>query len=337
MANKTQFGIMPTGQVVDAYTLSAKEMRAVILTLGGIVQKWECFGTDIVAGFDTLSDYLEDDSYQGALIGRTCNRIAHAQFSLHGKVYHLAQNDGAHHLHGGVCGFSRKVWQVVSVSETHITLTYHSPDGEENYPGNLDVFVTYTLSDEGLSIHYEAQSDADTPFAMTNHCYYNLLGYGNGDILGHTLQINANQYTETDDSLIPTGRRIDVEGTHYDFRTPKLIGDNMPPNFRGFDDNFVFFESEKHSIMGELLPCVSELSAGGLALRVYSDQPCMQVYIGNVLQGQPNMKGGLPKMPHHTICLETQPEPNAVNHGGIILRAGERYMSTTVYNIHRQG
>ena len=337
MQEKISFGTMPSGEQIDLYTIATELAEAKILTLGGILQSLTVYGRDVVAGFDTLEDYLMDDSHQGEIVGRTCNRIGNACFSMDGKLFQLAKNDGGkHHLHGGNVGFGRRVWNVLDQTEDSLTLSLYSPDGEENYPGNVYVEVTYRLVGAALMIEYRGKADQKTPLSLTNHAYFNLNGYGNSDILGHTLWLDAAEYTETDGDLIPTGRRVAVKGTNYDFTTPKTIGENMPNGFFGFDDNFVFLQSKPVSFLGYGLHHGATLSVSDLEMQVLTDQPCVQLYIGNFLQGLPNMKGGKPKQIHATACLETQHEPDAVQRGETVLEAGENYFSLTVYAFQKK-
>lgn len=332
MEQKQLFGTMPSGEDVYLCTIQNGALKVKILTLGGILQSLYVYERDVVAGFDSLEDYLADDSHQGEIVGRTCNRIGNACFTMDGKTYQLAKNDGGkHHLHGGNVGFGRRVWNIEDLSEDSITLSLTSPDGEESYPANVYVEVTYRLVDTALVIEYRGKADEKTPLAMTNHAYFNLLGYGNGNILGHTLWIDAKAYTETDQDLIPTGNRIPVKNTHYDFTVPTKIGDNMPKGFFGFDDNFVFEKGHSVSRFGHPLCHGASLEVEDLKMDVYTDRPCVQLYIGNFLKGLPNMKGGKPKQPHATVCLETQTEPNGIQRGETILEKGEEYFTCTAY------
>ena len=333
MENRVLFGHLENGVPIYQHELKNEKATAHILTLGGILQSFTVFGTDIVAGFGTLEGYLSDDSHQCELIGRTCNRIANAQFEMDGEVFPLYANDGQNHLHGGREGYGRRVWDVLYANDDTIALALFSPDGEEGYPGDVRVKVTYTLRDTALSITYEATTTKKTPFAMTNHAYFNLYGYGEQDILHHTLWLDADKYTEVDPYLIPTGQRPNVEGTHYDFRTPREIGAWVDADFEGYDTNFIVAGRYKKEICGMTLPHVATLSANHMALSVYSDQLGVQVYIGNMLQGKTPMKGGKPQRKHHTVCLETQPEPNSVKYGKTFLCPGETYQSTTIYEV----
>ncbi len=317
-----QFGRLPDGTEVTQYVLKTAEAEVRILNFGGIITDYIVRGRNIVCGFDRIEDYLEDTSYQGALIGRFANRIKGAEFTLGGTTYHIGANEGRNSLHGGVCGFNRRMYEVTKASETRLILSRTSPDGEEGYPGNLSLKVTYALDGAALSLHYTATSDADTPLSLTNHAYFNLDGIG-GSILDHVITIHADRYTAVDDELIPTGERLPVAGTDYDLRTPKRIGDKEG----GFDTNFVLAKiaNAAHPLPAATVKCAD------MALTVYTTCPCIQLYTGCVLEGTPDFRGGVKKAKYTAYCLETQFEPDAPNRGEGILRAGEVYDHTTVF------
>ena len=331
-----RFGVLPDGREVTACLLKSDGAEVTVLTLGGILQSFIVDGTDIVAGFDTVEDYLHDDSYQGATVGRTCNRIRGGRYEWKGEEVILVKNEGDKQLHGGREGWNRKLWSIEKHTDDELVLTLHSPDGDQGFPGNAEVKTTFRLDGTALVIDYEAVTDRDTPVSMTCHAYFNLLGYGNGDILGHFLRVDADSHTEVDGDLLPTGRRIPVEGSCFDFRTGKAIGASWPENFGGFDDNFVLNASVKRSILGQNLHYAATLAAGGKELTVYTDRPCMQVYIGNFLNGKIPMKGGHPQQVHCTCCLETQTEPDlALRRGEIMLTPGETYHARTAYIVSK--
>ena len=332
---RTRFGTLPGGEEVHEYTLEGDGMTLSVLDFGGIIHRLVVDGTDVVAGFDTLDGYLKDTSYQGAFIGRYANRIKNAAFTLNEKKYVLSKNEGAHHLHGGFEGFNRKMLRVESVTEHAITFSYVSHDGEEGYPGTLRAHVTYALRDNALCLHYLATSDKDTAINLTNHAYFNLNGYENSDVLSHVLTLNADAVTEVDSDLIPTGNRIPVEGTVYDFRTPHTIGERIGGDFGGYNANYILNESAPEAVAGLRIPLIGTVKADKLSMKVYTNQPCVQLYIGNDLTGEPPMKGGVPKMPHRTFCLEAQVAPDSPNYGGAILRARKTYEHITVYEIKK--
>ena len=330
MANQL-FGYTADGVAVEEYTLRSGKMTATVLTLGGIIRTLRVGDVDVIGGYDTVADYEEDKSHQGALIGRVGNRIANGVFTLNGKTYELAKNNGNHHLHGGPGGFDRVMWTVEEADDTHITLSLLSPDGDENYPGNLFVKVTYTLSDEGIMIAYNAICDADCPVNLTNHAYFNLKGYGSCHIGDTVATICADRYTEVDDELIPTGNRPSVEGTVFDFRTPHTIGERLGAGFDGYDHNLLFAGAEVKEVMGIELPHVATFSVPTLTMEVYTDQEGAQLYIGNGLGGAPDFKNGVKRQKQHAFCFETQSEPDGINHGAPALKKGELYHTVTVY------
>lgn len=331
MANRL-FGHMPDGMPVQEYTLQNGKMTAKILTYGGTLQSLTVDGRDVVCGFDTVEDYLEDTSYQGALIGRVGNRIGGGKFTMNGKEYVLAKNDnGKNHLHGGTIGFNRRVWTVEEADDLHITLSLLAEDGEEGYPGNLFVKVTYTLAEDAIMLAYNAVCDADTPINLTNHAYFNLGGVGSGDILAMTAKIAADTITAVDDDLIPTGEHPDVAGTPFDFRTENTVGARLSDAFTGYDHNYIFANAPEKEVFGIELPHVASFSDKGLTMEVYTDRPCAQFYTANFLGGKPDFKGGVVRLPRTAFCFETQSEPDGVNHGALPLKANELFHTVTVY------
>ena len=326
------FGKLPDGTDVCKYTLKSERITAEILNYGGILQSLIVDGVDIVCGYDTMEDYLVDNSYLGALIGRVGNRTKDGVFTLHGKTYTLAKNDGGkHHLHGGNIGFNRRIWEVEEADDVHITLSLLSPDGDEGYPGNLFVKVTYSLLDDALTIAYNAVCDADTPINLTNHSYFNLGGVGSGDILSHRLWLSSDAITEVDAELIPTGNRPSVEGTPFDFREGRLIGEGLSEDFTGYDHNFIFANAPMKTVADIDLPHVATIKADKLTMEAYTDAPGVQIYTGNFLGGAPDFKGGIKRMPRHAFCFETQREPDYLRLGGEPLRKGELYHTVTVF------
>ncbi len=328
------FGTLPSGKEILEYTLSSDVAEVGIIPLGGTITRFVAYGHDIVLGWPTLEDYFEDDSHQGALIGRYGNRIAQARFTLNGKEYQLAKNNGNNHLHGGTIGFDRRIWEVSAVSKNEITLTLSSYDGEENYPGNLDVTVVYRLDGGALTIDYTACCDADTVCNLTNHSYFNLNGCGNGIVKEHTVTIHAEHYTAVNDELIPTGERPAVEGTPFDFRTPHTIGERLSPAFPGYDHNYILSVNDKDE---RGVGTAAIVEGEEITMTVLTDQPCMQFYTAGFLTGgRPRLKGGARKQPFAGFCMETQLEPDSPNHGGAILRRGETYRHTTVYAVTKK-
>lgn len=331
-----RFGSLPDGREISAYTMEDGDIKVTILNYGGTIQKLLHKDIDIVGGFDTLEGYLADDSYQGALVGRFSNRIKDGRLTLGGREYKLSINEnGKTHLHGGTNGFNRKVWSVRSPAgaDNTLELSYQSPDGEEGYPGNLDVKVTYKLSGGRLSIKYEAVCDADTFVSLTNHSYFNLNGIGSGDIFSHEIKINADYYSEVDSNHVATGRRLPVAGGPYDFRARKLIGTDISPDFAGYGDNFILNGKETAELEGRSLQLAADMRCRGRRMRVYTDMPCMQFYTGRGLSGTVPFKGGILQRKHSTVCLEPQFEPDSPRRGESILPAGKKYDCMTVFEL----
>jgi aldose 1-epimerase len=327
------------GQAITEYTLTnANGMQASIINYGGTITKLTApdkngtFG-DIVLGYDSLSGYLQrGNPYFGALIGRYGNRIAKGKFTLDGQTYKLAGNNNGNSLHGGNKGFDKVVWTAEKQGDNSLKLTYQSKDGEEGYPGNLNVTVIYTLTaDNSLKIDYTATTDKATPLNLTNHAYYNLSAGTDSTILDHELQINADKYTPVDAQLIPTGQIADVKGTPMDFTTSKPVGRDIAQVKGGFDHNWVLNKN------GNTLEKIATLyhPKSGRVMDVYTTEPGLQFYSGNFLDGRlTNTKGGTKYVKHAALCLETQhfpDSPNQTNFPNTILKPGETYKSTTVY------
>ena len=340
------FGTTPDGRAVELFTLTNAhgiEVRA--MTYGATIVSIKTPDRDghlgdIALGFDSLSGYLTESPYFGAVVGRYGNRIAKGRFTLDGTIYHLATNNGPNHLHGGVKGFDKEVWTGVpfqSDSGVGVAFSYTSPDGEEGYPGTLSAHVRYTLTnDDQLVVNYEATTDKATPLNLTQHTYFNLTGNASRDILDHEIQIDADSMTPVDSTLIPTGVIAPVEGTPFDFRTPTAIGarigqDNEQLKFAGgYDHNFVLRRSGPG-----LVPAAHVVEpTSGRTLDVLTTQPGLQFYSGNFLDGTIKGKGGQVYGHRFGFCLETQHYPDSPNHPNFpstILRPGEEYQSTTVF------
>lgn len=339
---KTLFGTMPDGTAVEQYTLRAGALSCDIITYGGALRSLRVpdrngNSVDVLLGFDTLEDYRRQDKYIGALIGRFANRIGGSCFTLNGTEYRLAANDnGVNHLHGGTCGFDKRVWTVETAGDDFLTLTLFSPDGEENYPGNLSVQVRYTLSPDGLAISYQAETDQDTICNLTNHAYFNLAGHDSGPVSGQELQIFASRYTPTDAGSIPTGALAPVDGTPMDLRQPTVIGAHADDDFQqlvlagGYDHNWVL---DKPS--NDLCPAARAVCpTNGIVMETLTTQPGIQFYSGNYLDGCPAGKGGAPYAKRWAFCLETQTFPDAPHHvhfPSAVLRKNETYRQKTVY------
>jgi aldose 1-epimerase len=338
------FGKTADGTTVDVFTLrnaSGIEVRAI--TYGGIItslkvpDKNGAMG-DIVLGFNSLDDYLKDHPFFGAIVGRYGNRIGRGRFTLDGKAFQLATNNGANHLHGGVRGFDKQVWQAEPMSgRAGVTFSRTSPDGEEGYPGTLAVRVSYELTDHNeLVVSYLATTDKATPVNLTQHSYFNLAGEGTGDILQHSLTINADRYTPVDGTLIPTGELAAVKGTPFDFTTATAIGarinDSHPQlkNGQGYDHNFVLNRTGSDlSLAARVVEPTS-----GRTLEVSTTEPGVQFYAGNFLDGKLTGKSGRAYPRRSGFCLETQhfpDSPNKPQFPSTILKPGEQYNSKTVF------
>lgn len=347
MITKELFGKLPCGCEVYAYTLTnASITSAVVLNYGGIlksiyVKDKNGVAADVICGYDCIDGYLTSGGYQGALIGRIGNRIGDAKFTLEGKEYTLFANDGKNSLHGGKFGFNAKIWAVEEAGteeEPALVLTYTSPDGEEGYPGTLAVKVTYTLTAEGgVSIHYEAETDKTTIVNLTNHAYFNLGGYESGVIDGQLLWLDCDKINGLDNELIPNGELLDVTGTPYDFRNERAIGEGftadhpMMKEFGGYDNNFCFQNYDgKIALRGSVADPKS-----GRKVKMYTDQPCVQIYSANMINVDDHVfKNNVKQYRHCAVCLETQCMPDSINHPGFtntVLKPGEKYDTTTVY------
>jgi aldose 1-epimerase len=337
------FGKIPDGTPVEIYTLSDGPYEARIATYGGILVSLKAPDrdgrtTDVVLGFDDVDGYVSNfngtsDAYFGALVGRYANRIAHGAFMLDGKKCSLPLNNGENTLHGGPHGFNNVVWKAKPIANG-VELSYLSKDGEEGYPGNLTATVRYTLVKGDLRIEYSATADKDTVVNLTNHSYFNLAGQG--DILKHELTLNASRFTPVDAGLIPTGELKKVEGTAFDFRKATAVGarinavDDQLHLGRGYDHNWVLDSSGKMAQAAELY----DRSSGRL-LRVSTDQPGIQFYSGNFLDGSIKGKGGIPYKLHAALCLETQHFPDSPNHSTFPtteLKPGQKYHTVTIFS-----
>ena len=342
---KQKFGEMPDGRAVDLYTLTnSRGLEARIMTYGGTLVSLHTPDrdgalADVVLGFDELSPYLGEHPYFGCLVGRYANRITGGSFRLNGKRYQLARNDGCNHLHGGITGFSKVLWESrarVSATGPQLALNYVSAAGEEGYPGNLKVAVIYTLTDaHELILDYSATTDADTVLNLTNHAYFNLAG--SGTVLDQVLRVAGDEFLPVDEKLIPLGERRAVLGTAFDFTRPKPIGsrihaDELQLRFAGgYDHCWLLSEmtNGKWALAAELQDPQS-----GRMLSVFTTQPGMQVYTGNLLDGSIRGKAQRAYEQHSGLCLETQHFPDSPNQPTFpttILKRGEIYRQTTVF------
>jgi aldose 1-epimerase len=337
---KTDWGELD-GKKVYLFTLTnTKGTEVKISNYGGTVTSFVTADktggkSGIIIGFDSLNNYLQKPPYFGALIGRYGNRIGNAKFTLEGKEYKLAANDGKNALHGGLKGFDKVVWDATVVNDSlpSLTLNYISKDGEEGYPGNLKVIVKYTLTEDNeLKIEYNAETDKATPVNLTNHTYFNLSGDVSNTILNHTLMIDADHYTPVDSTLIPTGEIKAVKGTPFDFTSPKKIGRDIDSVKRGYDHNWVL--NKKDASLQKV--AVLSDSASGRSLEVYTTEPGLQFYTGNFLNGKFINRDGKSINQHTALCMETQhfpDSPNKPNFPSTILKPGEKYHSETIYKV----
>ncbi len=327
---------------VSLFTLNNRNgTRVNITNYGARVVEWLFNEVDVVVGFDSLDGYLNaTDPYYGATIGRFANRIADGKFIIDGNEYQLPVNNPPNHLHGGRKGFHNCVWTVLASNDRTLQLEYISRDGEEGYPGNMAVTLTYSLTTEDeLIIEYAAQSDQATIINLTNHSYFNLNGQGNGDILQHRLQINADHFTPIDESLIPVGQVMKVDNSPLDFRIEKTIGEDINQNVEqlqfanGFDHNYVLHTDP------DVFAARAVGDKTGIVLEVYTTQPGMQFYSGNFMKGENGVKGGVKDEFRTAFCLETQHFPDSPNQPGFpstVLLPDETFTSKTVYKLSKE-
>lgn len=337
--DKQAFGKTKDGESIDLFTLTnTNGLKAKITTYGGIMTSLQVPDrngsfADIVLGCDNPDGYIKGTPYFGALIGRFGNRIAKGRFTLDGVEYTLAVNNGPNHLHGGIKGFDKVVWNAEQMQTDEgpaLKLTYRSCDGEEGYPGNLSCTVIYTLTnDNELKISYEAETDKATVINLTHHSYFNLGGYNSGDILKHQIQINADHFTPVDETQIPTGEVKAVKGTLMDFTKPMVIGSRIEQVQGGYDHNYVLNNSN-----GSLAPAASAYEPkSGRVMEIFTTEPGVQFYTGNFLDGTVKGKGVVYNK-HAGFCLETQhfpDSPNKPDFPSVVLRPGEKYAQLTVH------
>lgn len=345
---KRYFGDTDNGIKIDIFTLNnANGVTAEITNFGGVIVSLkvpdkEGKSEDIVLGYDSLEGYLKNNPHFGAIIGRHANRIENACFEINGRLYNVTKNEGKNQLHGGLKGFDKVIWKPEIVTKDggeSLVLTYKSVDKEEGYPGNLDVKVTYSLSeDNALKINYCAVSDKDTVVNLTNHSYFNLSGHNSGSILNHKVMINADKFTPADEYSLPTGEIVQAAGTPMDFTKLKTVGQDINKDYdqlifgQGYDHNWVL------NTNGDIKDIAAEVldENSGRIMEVYTTMPGIQFYTANYLDdpktgvgkdGTVYKKGG-------ALCLETQYFPNSLKHKNFpspILKAGEKYNHTTIY------
>ncbi len=325
-----RFGTLTNGEKPYLYTICGGRLKAVISDLGATVVKLYVDGMDVVLGFDDPNAYIQSGTFFGSVVGRNCNRTADAIICINGTEFPMDKNDnGRNNLHSGLDFYKNRIWNVIQIDKNRMKLTLHSPHGDQGFPGNADISVTYTVENDALVIEYEGVSDQDTVFNLTNHCYFNLAGHDHPEkAMEQMLSINAGYFTPADDLSIPTGEIRAVAGTPMDFRTTKQIGQDIGNDYDalnlqgGYDHNFV--------LSGETC---AVLSYGDLSMTVTTDCPGLQFYSGNFLEGEIG-KDGVSYCHRGGICLETQYWPDATHHPlwpQPITKAGERYYSKTTY------
>ena len=333
---KEPFGATADGRTVEKITLRRGALAAEIITYGAALRALWVPGADkkpvdVVLGYDGIAGYEENGCYLGAVIGRYGNRIAGAKCTLDGRMLELVPNEGTKQLHGGPNGFDRQVFQTVDGDEDFVTFSYVSPDGEGGFPGNLTLWVTYTLTDTALRLRYEAACDQATYCNITNHSYFNL--NGGGDVMGHRLWLASHQFTPVDGESIPIAFSAPVAGTPFDFTAEKALGrdveagDQQLKNVGGYDHSFVLDPAQGLRLAARLT------GEKGVAMECWTQAPAVQLYTGNFLETSTG-KGGMPYRPRQAVCLETQYTPDSPNHpewGDIVLRPGQRYDMTTEY------
>lgn len=334
---KTLFGKMPDGTEVYAYTIENGDVSATILSYGATLQKLTHKGVDLVCGYDDLDTYRKAGGYHGATVGRYANRISGGKITLDGVDYPIARNNGEAHLHGGKKGFDKYVWDVEETQckcgAPKIVCTMVSPDGDEGYPGNLSVQVTFKIVDNALSIAYKATTDKPTYVNLTNHAYFNLHGIANGDNRDHLLTIYCDEVTDVDPkTLLPTGKRLDVTGTAFDFRTEKPLGkdhENTGLGIVGYDNNFVLNGKVKETFGCRELTVAAVCRTAERTMTILTTKPCMQIYSAIGAGGVPFK--GIEKRPNMSVAFETQYEPDCPTKGEARLNPGEVYDHVTVY------
>lgn len=350
MIEKSSFGKMPDGTTVEQFCLTNHQgVKVEILSLGGIIRRWlipshnaEC--TDIVLGYDTVEDYLADDSYLGALVGRYANRIGHGEFSLAGNDYQVDINLGDHCLHGGRSGFNSKIWRCTALSSADnpsIMLELLSPSGDQGFPGDLAVKVIYTLTEQNtLKIEYFAEATQATVYNPTNHSYFNLSGHNSGSVKTHQVQVLASYYTPTDESAIPTGELAKVDNTPFDFKKLTSVNRALSSNHqqiqvaKGLDHNLCLDAYTPHSKVAKYAG-QAVAAQGAIKLKVYTNMPGLQIFTANHFADKKGKEDALYQA-QQGVCFETQFFPDSPNHPqfpSATLRAGQHFYSVTEYEV----
>lgn len=326
------------GREIYAYTMdNGKGLCAEILNYGGILTRLVYNGTDVVLGWGNFDEYLNNTGYLGATIGRNSNRIENSEFVLNDKIYKLYENDGRNNLHGGKEGFDKKIWnaECLDDEEPSLVLTYLSPDGEEGFPGNAQIQVTYTITaDNALRIHYEGECDQDTVINMTNHSYFNVNGHKSGSIEDQSMWLASHFYTPNTQEIMPYGEILAVEGTPFDFTTESKIGERLAIEheqikmFGGYDHNFVL-DGSGYRLVGFV-----KGDKSGITMEIYTDQPGVQLYVPCEFNPDRKYKDEAIYEHYGAICIETQAFPNGLMYShfpNMIVKKGEKYDTVTTY------
>jgi len=338
---KTDFGKTTNGEVATLYTFindNKMEMRvsdygATLVSV--LVPDRKDNLCDVILGYDSAKEYENGPTFQGATVGRNGNRIGNAIFSINGVEYPLDKNDNGNNLHSGLAYFNKRMWNVKSTDDTSITFSLNSPDGDQGYPGNIEINVTYTLTaDNEVQIAYEGTPDKDTIMNMTNHSYFNLSGHASGNVHDQEVWIDADKYTEVDEEAIPTGTLIDVAGTPLDFRQAKLIGNGIDADYEtlrlagGYDHNWALSKAEGYEKVAGMYSAQS-----GIRMDIYTDLPGIQFYTGNFIEEEVG-KGKATYLKRQGVCFETQYFPDSINQTAFespVCKAGEQYLTKTAY------
>ena len=347
------WSMTPDGGKMLLYTLRDAEskLQAVVSNFGGVVYALDVpmeDGTmrDVVLGHESAEEYFESGTYYGTIVARCANRIGRGQFTLNGTTYNLDKNDGNNTNHSGRNSLARRLWQTKEAGEDHLVLFYDSPDKDMGFPGAMQIEVAYTLRNKALIVDYHAVADQDTVFNPTSHSYFNLKGHGNGDVMDHSLVIYADQMTFANEESLPDGTIREVDGTPFDFRQKRVIGEHIDDDYdmlnfaKGYDHNFVLRKNNEVSDVFSTKECRVTQAAtlfapdDSLVMDVYTDCPGLQIYTGNFIPDQSTGKNGVKYPCRGGIALETQFYPNAVNIPEFpqpVIRKGEEYLSRTVY------
>lgn len=336
------FGKTTKGEDVYLYTLSNEYMTVKISSYGAsivsiIVKDKNNTPCDVVLGYDNVYSYEKQNSYMGSIIGRCCNRIKNASFFLYGQKYHLSRNEQNNHLHGGFCGFDKKLWQPIIKDDKTLALTYTSPDKEEGYPGCLTTTVIYSIKNNKLFIDYRAKSTKDTICNLTNHTYFNLNGYDSGTILNHHIQVFSNKFSEDNERFLPTGKILSVENTPMNFLKKRAINETIYSDYyqikqaNGYNTNYFIKKRFDNNVVHFATVWADK---SGIILKAYTDMPCFEFYTGNYLNGNALGKNDAVIENYSGFCLEPQFAPNAVNMSNVvkpILKKNKLYSTRTIY------